>query len=208
MGENYYYSVEHQRETTIKIKRSVFICSLKYVESIESAKKFISMISKENKTANHNCWAYIVGEKAEVFHSSDAGEPSGTAGKPMLNTLQSHHMTNIAAVVTRHFGGVKLGVRGLIEAYGAAVKNTIDEKRLKKLIKTINILVKVSYEFNDILINQMKNYSNRILDTNYTDKVVHIFEIEFNEFNKLENLLSAYQAQGKLKFNIIDTQPR
>ncbi len=63
----------------------------------------------------------------------DAGEPSGTAGKPMLNTLQSHGMTNVAAVVTRHFGGVKLGVRGLIEAYSLSVKNTIELKQLKKI---------------------------------------------------------------------------
>jgi len=89
------------------------MCTLGYVDSLEKAKQFISRISKENKTANHNCWAYILGEKGELFHCSDAGEPSGTAGKPMLNALQSHCMTNIAAVVTRHFGGVKLGVRGL-----------------------------------------------------------------------------------------------
>jgi uncharacterized YigZ family protein len=204
MDKNYFYSVEHQQQTTIKIKRSVFICTLEYVESIDSAKKFISRISKENKTANHNCWAYIVGEKAEVFHSSDAGEPSGTAGKPMLNILQGHHMTNIAVVVTRYFGGVKLGVRGLIEAYGAVVKNAIDEKKLKKLIKTINIFVEVSYEFNDILLNQMKNYSTIIQATSYTDKVVHTFEIEFSDFYKVENLLSEYQARKKLAFNIID----
>jgi len=78
MDEDYFYSIERQRTTTIKIKHSVFVCTLEYVESIAKAKEFISRISKENKTATHNCWAYILGEKGEVFHSSDAG------GKPSV----------------------------------------------------------------------------------------------------------------------------
>ncbi|WP_291461199.1 YigZ family protein [Desulfobacula sp.] len=203
MDENYFYSIEYRRTTTIKIKRSIFICTLEYVESIEKAKSFITRISKENKTATHNCWAYILGEKGDIFHSSDAGEPSGTAGKPMLNTLKSHGMTHIAAVVTRHFGGVKLGVRGLIQAYSASVKNTIELKKLKKLVQTINILIEVSYEFNDTLLNQMKNHLSRIKDTIYTDKIVHTIEIELKSFAKVESLLSEYQSRGKLKFNMI-----
>ena len=203
MEENYFYSIEHRRTTTIKIKRSIFICTLEYVESIEKAKNFISRISKENKTAAHNCWAYILGEKGDIFHSSDAGEPSGTAGKPMLNTLKSHGMTNISAVVTRHFGGVKLGVRGLIQAYSASVKNTIELKKLKKLVQTIDILIEVSYDFNDTLLNQIKNYLIQIKDTTYTDKIVHTIEIEVKCFTKVEKLLSEYQSRGKLTFTMI-----
>ena len=203
MDEKYFFSIEHGRTTTIKIKRSIFICTLEYVESIEKAKNFISRISKENKTATHNCWAYILGEKGDIFHSSDAGEPSGTAGKPMLNTMKSHGMTNIAAVVTRHFGGVKLGVRGLIEAYSVSVKNTIELKKLKKLVQTISILIEVSYEFNDTLLNQIKNYLVQIKNTAYTDKIVHTIEIELKNLAKVERLLSEYQSRGKLKFSMI-----
>ncbi|MBU8910777.1 MAG: YigZ family protein [Desulfobacterales bacterium] len=203
MVENYFYSIEHQRTTTIKIKRSVFICTMEYADSLEKAKSFISRISKENKTATHNCWAYILGEKGDIFHCSDAGEPSGTAGKPMLNTMQSHDMTNIAAVVTRHFGGVKLGVRGLIEAYCASVKNTIELGKLKKLIRTVTILIKVSYGFNDTLLSQIKNYLSRIKDTTYTDEIVHTIEIELKNFARVDRLLSEYQSRGKLKFNAI-----
>lgn len=203
MDENYFYSIEHQRTSTIKIRRSVFICTLEFVDSIENAKEFISRISKENKTATHNCWAYILGEKGEIFHCSDAGEPSGTAGKPMLNTLKSHCMTNIAAVVTRHFGGVKLGVRGLIEAYSASVKDTIDLKKLKKLVHTVSIDIEVSYGFNDTLLNQIKAYLNRIADTAYTDKIVHRVEVELKNYAQLKSLLSEYQSREKLKFTII-----
>ncbi len=203
MDENYFYSIEHQRTSTIKIRRSVFICTLEFVDSIETAKDFISRVSKENKTATHNCWAYILGEKGEIFHCSDAGEPSGTAGKPMLNTLKSHCMTNIAAVVTRHFGGVKLGVRGLIEAYSASVKDTIDLKKLKKIVHTVSIDIEVSYEFNDTLLNQIKAYLNRIVDTAYTDKIAHRVEVELKNYVRVESLLSEYQSRGKLKFTII-----
>jgi len=203
MDEKYFYSILHQRTTKIKIKRSVFICTLEYVDTIEKAKNFISRISKENKTATHNCWAYILGEKGDIFHCSDAGEPSGTAGKPMLNTLQSHGMTHIAAVVTRHFGGVKLGVRGLIEAYSLSVKTTIDLKRLKKLVQTVNLQIEVSYEFNDILLNQVKKYFSTIIDTAYTDKIVYTIEIEVKNYAIVERLLSEYQAREKLKFTLM-----
>jgi len=203
VDENYFYSIEHRRTTTIKIKRSVFICTLEYVDTIEDAKSFISGISKKNKIATHNCWAYILGDKGEVFHSSDAGEPPGTAGKPMLNTLKNYRMTNIAAVVTRHFGGVKLGIRGLIEAYCASVKDTIDSGKLKKIIKTINLIVEVSYEFNDIVLNQVKKYLTSIKDTAYTEKVVHTIEIESARYAVVHKLLTEYQSRGKIKFSII-----
>ena len=202
-NENYFYSIEDQRTTSIKIKRSIFICTLEYVNSIEKAKNFISRISKKNKTATHNCWAYILGEKGDIFHCSDAGEPSGTAGKPMLNTLQSHDMTNIAAVVTRHFGGVKLGVRGLIDAYSTSVKYTLDQKPLKLQIQSMEIDIKVCYEFNDILLNQIKNYLYRIKNTTYTDKIAHRVEIERKDYAAVDGLLSEYQSQGKLKFSLL-----
>ncbi|MBU1344979.1 MAG: YigZ family protein [Proteobacteria bacterium] len=201
MNEKYFYSIGHPRTTTIKIKRSVFICTLEYVASVEAAKKFISRKSKENKTATHNCWAYVLGEKGEVFHCSDAGEPSGTAGKPMLSTLQRHYMTHIAAVVTRYFGGVKLGVRGLIEAYSTSVENTIDLEKLKKLVQTASLVIEVSYGFNEILLNQIKNNIIRIEDTVYAEKIVHTIEIERENYVKMEKRLSEYQSQEKLKFS-------
>ncbi len=204
MADSYFYSIDAHRVTSIKIKRSIFICSMAPVVTIADAKQFISKISRENKTANHNCWAYIIGDKADTYHSSDDGEPSGTAGKPMLNNMQSNHMTQIATVVTRHFGGVKLGVRGLIDAYGTSVSQTIEFDSLKKLVKTIRIKVEVNYEFNDIFLNLIHPdcYSND--DTQYTDIVTHIFQIEKKDFSKVERMLGEYQSQGRLKFQILE----
>jgi len=204
MVESYFYSIDTPRVTSIKIKRSIFICSMAPVITITEAKQFISKISKENKAANHNCWAYIIGDCGDTYHSSDAGEPSGTAGKPMLNVIQSNHMTQIAAVVTRHFGGVKLGVRGLMDAYGASVTKTIELDKLRKLVDTIRIKVEVIYEFNDIFLNQIKPHSYSTAPTPYTDIVTHKIEIEKKVFSRVERMLGEYQSQGKLKFQILE----
>lgn len=116
----------------------------------------------------------------------------------MLHILQRRNMSNIAAVVTRHFGGVKLGIRGLIDAYAMAVETTLDLKNVKKMVQTTTLTVEVSYEFNEILLNQIKPYLFRIKDTSYTDKVVHTIEIETKESDRITRLLSEYQSKGML----------
>ena len=87
---------------------------------MEEARSILSHVESLHKDANHNCWAYLLGPKPEIFYSSDDGEPAGTAGKPILAALKRSDLFNVMMVVTRYFGGVKLGVRGLIEAYGQA----------------------------------------------------------------------------------------
>lgn len=178
----------------------MFTCRLQSVDSIEKAKLFISTISKANKVASHNCWAYILGDKGQLFHSSDAGEPPGTAGKPMLNTLQSYNMTQVAVVVTRFFGGVKLGVRGLIQAYSESVQAAIDMADLKQLVHLVCFDVDVSYDFNETFLARIHPFLNKIADTAYSEKIAHKIEIEIKHLAKAEQLLSDYQAQGKLKF--------
>ncbi|MGB4096154.1 MAG: YigZ family protein, partial [Acetomicrobium sp.] len=102
----------------LTIRRSRFIGHLRVAGSVEEAKKIIREISKEHSNATHNCWAYKVGVDFPQKHYSDGGEPSGTAGKPILGEIERANLTNAVIVVTRYFGGIKLGVRGLIEAYG------------------------------------------------------------------------------------------
>lgn len=194
----YFYSVKKDRKVEIKIKRSIFIAHLSYVETIQQAKDFISEISAEHKTANHNCWAYIVGEKGETFHSSDAGEPSGTAGQPMLNALKKHEMTNVAAVVTRYFGGVKLGIRGLIEAYGQSVEEAINSKPLKKLIKYEEYNISTTYDFAEILKHRITNMNADILKVEYTAEVKMQIQIEEHLKEELEHYLNEMNKAGKI----------
>ncbi|THB73404.1 MAG: YigZ family protein [Desulfobacteraceae bacterium] len=191
-------TITHPREVRLKIKRSDFICRLAHVETIEEAKTFISGISKENKTANHNCWAYIVGGKGEISHCSDAGEPAGTAGKPMLNMLQSHDMTQVAAVVTRFFGGVKLGVRGLIEAYGDTVRQTIETAPLHRLIATRQLFIQVPYPFNDTLLHKLSQFKGRVVDTQYAEQISHSYIVEDPDISGAVALLESLASAGKL----------
>ncbi|MBF0379267.1 MAG: YigZ family protein [Desulfamplus sp.] len=195
-----FYSIDNDRRTEIKIKRSTFICSLKYVDSILGAKEFISYISSEHKTATHNCWAYIVGDNGEISHSSDNGEPAGTAGKPMLNALQANNMTNIVAIVTRYYGGVKLGVRGLIDAYSQAVVSAIELSALKKIVKVKKYKIDLPYSFNDTLIYHLNSFEAKITDTRYFDKVSHDVEVSSDTIREVETLLTQYQNSGKLRF--------
>lgn len=204
MSDTHYFSIDTARETTIKIRRSTFICRLEPVTDIEMAKSFIARVAKENKNATHNCWAYILGEKGEVFHSSDAGEPAGTAGKPMLNTLQSSRMSQVAAVVTRFYGGVKLGVRGLIEAYGESVQSAIDTAPLKKLVDLTCFEVELGYEFNDSFLSLMEPMIFQIDETDYSDKVFHKFSVESSDEEKVDQMLNTFQASGKLMFKTRD----
>ncbi len=97
-----------------EIKKSRFICHLKRVYTEEEARAFISEIKKEHHKANHNCSAFTLGDRQEIQRSSDDGEPSGTAGVPMLEILKKREITNVCAVVTRYFGGIKLGAGGLM----------------------------------------------------------------------------------------------
>jgi len=195
----YYYSVAKDREIELKIKRSTFIARLHYVQTMQEAKKYISTIADENKTANHNCWAYIVGEKGETFHSSDAGEPSGTAGQPMLNALKKHEMANIVAVVTRYFGGVKLGIRGLIEAYGKAVKAAIGVSPLMKLIKLSSINITCGYDLAEQLKYKIEQLKAEVSNVDYTAEVTISILIEEHLKDDLEKYLIELEKAGKLK---------
>ncbi len=196
-----FYSIKEDRRFETKIKRSVFICSLRYVESVFEAKQFITEVSSSHKQATHNCWAYIVGDNGEMSHFSDHGEPSGTAGKPILNTLESYDMTNISAVVTRYFGGVKLGIKGLINAYRDTVKQAIESERLVKLVQTTIWHIEVPYAFNDTLVYRLKKFKGEIKNTEYTDVVKHIFEVEESDRMRFEVFLQEYEKAGRLSFH-------
>ncbi len=201
----YFYSVGRSgadpvRTAEIKIKRSRFICSLAYADSMEAARAFIAGVAKANPTATHNCWAYVVGDKGEYCHSSDAGEPAGTAGKPMLNTLQSYGMTCTAAVVTRHYGGVKLGIRGLIEAYSLSVIAAIEAAPLVKLVKTFSFWVDLPYGMNDTFLNRAKSLGAQIINSDYGERVSHELAVEAQGLEAVGSFLDEYKNQGLLDY--------
>ena len=122
-----YITIANEFRTEYIIEKSRFIATIAPVSTEEEAQAFIQRISKEFWDATHNCTAYAIGPRQEQQRSSDNGEPSGTAGKPMLEVLKKTAITNVAVVVTRYFGGIKLGASGLIRAYSHSVAKAVQE---------------------------------------------------------------------------------
>lgn len=140
-----YRTIEKNGVVEIEIKKSRFLCFLQRVTSEEEARKFIQEIKKEHWKANHNCSAFIIGTKGMILRSSDDGEPSGTAGVPMLEVLKQNELVDVVAVVTRYFGGIKLGAGGLIRAYSTSVSEALKEIGIVEVKPQQEILVTIDY---------------------------------------------------------------
>ncbi|MDL4776901.1 IMPACT family protein [Actinomadura xylanilytica] len=129
----------------LEIRKSRFVCTLARAHGEAEAAAFLAGHRKAHRDATHNCTAYVLGGHGEITKSSDDGEPAGTAGIPMLEVLVRRGLTDTVAVVTRHFGGVKLGAGGLVRAYGRAVAGAIDAVGLVELRPVVTVTVAVEH---------------------------------------------------------------
>ena len=166
-----YRTIKEDGQVQEEIKKSRFICHAKRVYSEEEARDFITAIKKEHYKATHNCSAFIVGERSEIKRTSDDGEPSGTAGVPMLGVLENHNLTNVCVVVTRYFGGIKLGAGGLIRAYAGSVALAVKEIGIIEIKEQAGISIQMSYTQYQEYGNFLKENNLIELETNFTDQV-------------------------------------
>ena len=166
-----YRTIKEDGQVQEEIKKSRFICHAKRVYSEEEARDFITAIKKEHYKATHNCSAFIVGERSEIKRTSDDGEPSGTAGVPMLGVLENHNLTNVCVVVTRYFGGIKLGAGGLIRAYAGSVALAVKEIGIVEIKEQAGISIQMSYAQYQEYGNFLKENNLIELETNFTDQV-------------------------------------
>lgn len=181
------------------IKKSRFICQAKRVESEEEARAFIQAVKKEHYKATHNCSAFILGEKSEIKRSSDDGEPSGTAGVPMLGVLENHDLTNVCMVVTRYFGGIKLGAGGLIRAYASSVALAIKELGIVQRKEQIGLQVELSYSQYQEYANFLKEQELEEFDTQFTDKVQTLLYLDKECIESVQDALIDFY-QGKVSY--------
>lgn len=142
---NEYLSVKDTTETELEIKRSVFITRLIHAESEEEAQLILADIRKEHFKATHHCYAWIIGKDNPAKKFSDDGEPSGTAGKPILSALEYSSLTNVLCVVIRYFGGIKLGASGLTRAYSQAASECIRESVIVRSVRCVPLTVASDY---------------------------------------------------------------
>ncbi|GAA3969418.1 YigZ family protein [Thermobifida alba] len=154
---------EHQ----IDIKKSRFICALARVADEDEARAFIAERRRLHWNATHNCTAYVLGEDGGVQRSSDDGEPAGTAGVPMLEVLRHRGLTDTVAVVTRYFGGIKLGAGGLIRAYGSAVSAAVDAVGVLERRSLPVMTVLADYQQAGRLESDLRESPHRVLDVRY-----------------------------------------
>lgn len=177
-----------------EIKKSRFLCHLKRVTSEEEAKAFIQGIKKEHWKANHNCSAYLIGEHSEIQRSSDDGEPSGTAGVPMLEVLKKNDLINVCVVVTRYFGGIKLGAGGLIRAYSHAVSHGL---------QTVGLVMgklqqEISLDLDYSLLGKLQNSLSEttIKETIFAEKVTMICRVDEEQVENFEaEIIDLLQGQ-------------
>lgn len=196
-----YKSIHKYGRDEIIINKSKFIGTAIPVENEEQAIEFIDRIRKEFKDATHNCYAYVIGENKNIQRYSDAGEPSGTAGMPILNVINQENLVNVAVVVTRYFGGVLLGAGGLVRAYTKGCKVGLESA----IIVDKNLYYDVSFNLDYTLLGKM---DNELLKNNFIVKdKIYLDQVEFklivreDETEKICTLVKEITS-GKAEINI------
>ena len=189
-------TIKEDGQVQEEIKKSRFICHIKRVTTEDEAREFINTIKKEHYKATHNCSAFILGERSEMKRSSDDGEPSGTAGVPMLGVLENHQLTNVCAVVTRYFGGIKLGAGGLIRAYAGSVALAITEIGIVHIKEQLGLRLTLSYSQYQELPNFLKAKQLQEQDTAFTDQVqTTIFVDKDDKDSVIESLIELFNGK-------------
>ncbi len=191
-----YRTVARSGSIEIEIRKSRFICTIGRATSDDDARAFIADIKKRYWDANHNCSAYIVGDRGDSQRTSDDGEPSGTAGVPMLNVLQKRELTDTVAVVTRYFGGTKLGAGGLIRAYGQAVSTAVDEVGIVERRELSQVAIVTSFEDAGRLENALRAEGREPDDVAYAEAVTITITVEPADVPGLEAKV-AEQTSGR-----------
>lgn len=181
-----------KQEHTIEniISKSRFIAHIKPVESEDAAKAFIDAVKSEHREATHNCSAYTIGDQMNIQKAYDDGEPSGTAGVPMLDILKKLEIHNAAVVVTRYFGGIKLGGGGLIRAYSGAVRDVIYDIGRVAMRPAIPTTVTIAYDLTGKFEYELASTPYLLRETNYTDKVSYHIDVVKTDYDQFIDFLN------------------
>lgn len=186
---------------TQTIKKSVFITNLIPVFSVDDAKEQLKEIKKKHYDATHNCYSYIISSDNDSIKYSDDGEPSQTAGIVIYNVLEKNDLTNILAIVTRYYGGIKLGAGGLIRAYSTSISEALKLATIEEIIDYQYYKIVTDYETANILNRFLENYN--IIDKNFQTKVTLIFKIIASEATQFLEQATNY-SKGEAEISLLD----
>lgn len=194
------YTIENKTQSEIKIKRSRFICTLYPLPHAENVKDLLNEHCRLYVTANHHCYAYIYGFNKDITYYSDAGEPSGTAGKPILNALLRNNLTNVLAVVSRYFGGIKLGVKGLIDAYSGSVEQTILQSKLIEAKQLITISLTCDYPAFEAIKHNVETLSGDISQIVWAEEVSFLVTLPAEQESAFMENINCLSSNYRLNY--------
>lgn len=178
--------------STMIINKSKFICHLYCVNSIEEIQKRQEQVKQKYKGATHHCYAYILENQKRC---SDDKEPSGTAGMPILGVLESHHLNHVLCIVTRYFGGIKLGAGGLVRAYTKAVTSCLENTDIVNL--ELGKIIEIEFEYNEAKYIEHIVEKN-VIQKNFSEHIYYQISISNLEFEKINNLLKNHIINFKI----------
>ncbi|MBP3928601.1 MAG: YigZ family protein [Peptostreptococcaceae bacterium] len=179
-----YKTVHEFGQDEVIIEKSTFIGYAKPVKTEEEAVEFINEIKKKHKDARHNVWAYTIGQNMNIQRYSDDGEPQGTAGIPTLEVIKKEDLRDVAVVVTRYFGGIKLGAGGLVRAYTKGAKIGLEAAKIIEKVMFQEVRVRIDY-------NQLGRVQNEIMNMNYIIKdTIYADNVEIVVYSRLEDVES------------------
>ena len=174
---------------TIEITKSTFITYLKNVENVEDAKKYVQYVKELHPDATHHVVAMTIGKTGEYGQANDDGEPSGTAGLPVLDVFRKNDITNFVCIVVRYFGGIKLGAGGLVRSYSRSASEALKLLEVVPIIEYGHLELHFDYSFMNLLENRLSNYE--IISKTFTNEVTFIIKVPVTEINSVCNLLIA-----------------
>jgi len=177
--DDHYLTIDKPSTAEIKIKGSRFIGRTALVNNIEEAGKKLEIIRKKEFAATHNCYAYLIGtnDKNIAYKYSDDGEPGGTAGRPIYDVIVGGKLTNILLVVTRYFGGTKLGTGGLVHAYSESAKLVLEKSGIKENFITDRFKIEIAFSQYDKLIQTIHKHNTTIITSDFSDHVSVVLEV-------------------------------
>ena len=179
-----YITVRENYESEIEIKKSIFIGHIFHTDTVDEAINYLEQVRKKHYKATHNCYAYIIGENKEHQKASDDGEPAKTAGRPILNVIEQNDLTNVLIVVTRYFGGIKLGAGGLIRAYSASAGDVLSKAGLIKKETTMKMNLMYDYNLHGKIEDFLRKSSFMLETPSFLDKVSYNVYVNIKEKDK------------------------
>lgn len=183
------------------INRSEFITSLYPVSSIEEVQEILQNVRKTYYDATHNCYAYILGLEGDQKKASDDGEPSGTSGMPILGALEKNDLTNVLCIVTRYFGGIKLGAGGLVRAYSSSASLGVNSATLLTLTKVLKIEITTSYQQVNVIMKTLAN--EKLYDKKFLEEIYLYYEVKYEDFDKITKDLTEI-SKNQAKINTLE----